>query len=127
MARILIVEDDPAQREIYTQFLYYNGFDVITAEDGERGVRMAFEQHPDAIVMDIMLPVMSGLTAAALIRANPLTADTPIIFMSAYSMLQEHVTGGGPREFLLKPVRGDRLVLAIRRQIGWDEIEPIAQ
>ncbi|HET9439991.1 MAG TPA: response regulator [Longimicrobiales bacterium] len=127
MARILIVEDDPAQREIYTQLLYYNGFEVITAEDGEHGVRLAFEQRPDAIVMDIMLPVMSGLTAAALIRANPLTANTPIIFMSAYSMLQEHVSGSGGREFLLKPVRGDRLVLAIRRHIGWDEIEPIAQ
>jgi twitching motility two-component system response regulator PilH len=122
VARILLVEDDPDQREVYEALLYYNGFDVLVAADGESGLRSAIEEKPDAILIDIMLPGLNGLAAASLIHSNPDTAQIPIICMSAYDVMYEQVVRSGANEFLPKPVSGDALVRAIRRYIGWDDV-----
>jgi CheY-like chemotaxis protein len=122
VVRVLLVEDDPDQREVYEALLYYNGFDVLIAVDGESGLRTAIEERPDAIVIDVMLPGLSGLTASSLIHNNPDTAHIPIICISAYDVMQEQVLRSGANELLPKPVSGDALVRAIRRYIGWEGV-----
>lgn len=121
VAKILVVEDDADQREVYSKLLYYNGFDVVSAEDGQAGVAEAIAEHPDAILMDVMLPGLNGLLATQRITSNPATADIPIICMSAYEVNQNQVRHSGAREFLHKPVSGDTLVRAIRKYIGWND------
>ena len=63
MPRVLIVEDDPDQREVYTRLLFYNGFEVLQADTASRGVALARSAHPDAIIMDVVLPDMDGIAA----------------------------------------------------------------
>jgi twitching motility two-component system response regulator PilH len=122
VARILLVEDDPDQREVYEALLYYNGFDVLVAADGESGLRSAIEEKPDAILMDVMLPGLNGLAASSLIHSNPDTAHIPIICMSAYDVMKEQVLRSGANDLLPKPITGDALVRTIRRYIGWDDV-----
>ncbi len=121
MARILVIEDDPYQRDIYSKLLYYNGFDVECAEDAEDGVRVADAHPPDAILMDVVLPQMNGLEAARVFKSRPSTADIPVICMSAYNISPFKARNSGADDFLQKPVSGDVLVRSIRHFIGWDD------
>jgi len=118
---VLVIEDDPLQRDIYKSLLYYNGFDVEIAPDAESGLTSAFEQHPDAILVDVVLPRMNGLDATALFKNSPTTAHVPVICMSAYDIDMHKVKRAGADDFLKKPIAGDALVRSIRRFIGWDD------
>ncbi len=125
MARVLLIEDDPEQREIYRLLLYYNGFEVLTAEDGVIGVSMAQEVKPDVILADVMLPRLNGLIAARVIKSNPATAQIPIVCMSAYDVDANQVVNSGAQELLVKPVSGDKLVRVLRKYVGWDPIQSV--
>ncbi len=125
MARVLLIEDDPEQREIYRLLLYYNGFEVLTAEDGMVGVSMAQEAKPDVILTDVMLPRLNGLIAARVIKSNPATSQIPIVCMSAYDVDVNQVVNAGAQELLVKPVSGDKLVRVLRKYVGWDPIQSV--
>jgi DNA-binding response OmpR family regulator len=128
LAKVLIVEDDPDQLEIYARLLYYNGFDVDLAHDSEQAVTLARRNAPDAILMDVILPGRDGITTASLLKAAKDTASIPIICMSAYDVSRERALHAGCAAVLRKPVDGHDLVLAIRRQIGWlDPEDPAPQ
>ena len=123
MPRVLLIEDDPIHRDIYERLLYYNGFDVTVAADGLSGISEALASPPDVIVMDVMLPGVSGIVASQRIHDHPDTAHIPIICMSAHDVSRSMVQHVGAREFLPKPVRGDTLVRTIRRFIGWKDTD----
>jgi CheY-like chemotaxis protein len=125
--RILVIEDDALQRDIYTKLLYYNGFDVEFATDGETGVAAAQALKPDAILVDIVLPGLNGIEVVSYLRSLPGTAQTPIICMSGYDVDEAQLRRAGANEFLHKPLAGDVLVRAIRRYIGWQDAENIAE
>lgn len=118
MAKILLIEDDSDQREMYRALLYYNGFDVLLAEDARQGIRLAVEQTPDVIVVDVMLPEVNGLVATQRLVDNPVTANIPIICMSAYDVSPQMILHSGAREFLPKPVDPSNLMKAIWRYVG---------
>jgi CheY-like chemotaxis protein len=124
MPRVLIVEDDPDQREVYAALLYYNGFDVLQADTAGRGMELARQDQPDAILMDVILPDMDGIVATELLKAAPETAGIPVICMTAYNISPERVIAAGCLDLLHKPVGGHVLVKAIRRQIGWIDATP---
>jgi DNA-binding response OmpR family regulator len=121
MAKVLMMEDDPAQQEIYQTLLYYNGFEVVVAEDGRTGLSLVLEHNPDFILIDVMLPIVNGLLAAQAITSNPATAHIPVVLMSAHDVTHQMVLESGARDMLQKPVTGDMLVRVIRSYIGWDE------
>ena len=77
--KALVVEDHPDMLEVLTWQLEMMGFTVIAAKYGHEGVEKAFEEKPQLILMDIMMPGMDGLEATRLIRANPETQDIPIL------------------------------------------------
>jgi two-component system cell cycle response regulator DivK len=121
MAKVLLVDDDFNEREIYGALLYYNGFDVLLAEDGKAGVEAALTERPDVILIDVMMPGMNGLVAANALHTNPATARIPIYCMSAYDVALRRVREAGALDLLRKPVSGDTLVRVIRRHVGWDD------
>jgi CheY-like chemotaxis protein len=123
MAKVLLIDDDPDDREIYSTLLYYNGFDVVVADDGQTGIELARAEKPDVIIVDVMMPGMNGLVTANSIHTNPETADIPIYCMSAYDVSPNRVREAGAVELLPKPVGGDTLVRVIRRQVGWDDTD----
>ncbi len=79
MKKVLVVEDHPDMLEVLTLQMVMMGFSVISAKQGKEGVEKAFEEKPQLILMDIMMPGMDGLEATRLIRANSETKDIPIL------------------------------------------------
>jgi len=84
--KILIVEDDPDMLNLYDAILR-ESYEIIRATNGKEGVDLAAFQMPDLVIMDIMLPEMTGLEALTLLKENPTTTTIPVILLSA---LREH-------------------------------------
>lgn len=85
MTKILLVEDDEALREIYSARFTAENFQIITAGDGETALSRAVSEKPDLIILDIMMPKISGFDVLDILRATPETKETKIIIMSALS------------------------------------------
>jgi len=81
--KILIVDDDVGIRKLLSRFLEREGYKVIEAENGLEGVEIAKKNHPDLIVMDVVMPRMDGLTAARLIKFYKPLSEVPIVFLTA--------------------------------------------
>src|SRR5206468_3937931 len=82
---ILLVEDNADNQEIYRCILAHYGFRVLQAFDGGRGVEMARAHVPDLILMDITMPVLDGLQATRLLKADPATAGIPVVALTAHT------------------------------------------
>jgi two-component system, cell cycle response regulator DivK len=115
--RVLIVDDLPEQRDIYATLLRLHGFDVLEAEDGAAAVEIAVGTPPDAIVMDVMLPVLDGWAATRRIRADPRTAEVPVIVLTARGMEadREKSADAGASAFIQKPCDPRDILREVRR------------
>jgi CheY-like chemotaxis protein len=113
--KILIVEDNPANRDMLTRRLRRHGFEIVCAEDGPSGVEMAAEAVPDLILMDIALGEMNGWDATRLIKARASTAHIPVIALTAHALSSDRARSKevGCAEFETKPVDLDRLLSKI--------------
>ena len=80
---VLLVEDEPAQREVLVYNFEAEGFDVISADNGEDGLLLVEENQPDLIILDSMIPQLSGLEVCRRLKSNPKTRQIPVIMLSA--------------------------------------------
>ena len=105
MARVLVIDDEPDVRWLIRMSLERAGHEVLAAEDGLRGVALAMKQHPDVIVLDLMMPVMDGYTVLDELGKDPRTAAIPVLVLSARAIPAEakRATEAGARRFLEKP------------------------
>jgi CheY-like chemotaxis protein len=121
VTRILYVEDnDDNVYMLKMRLELTDEFEVLVAEDGERGCAMAELERPDLILMDLELPVIDGWEATRRLKSNPLTRDIPIIALSAHALAgaRENALAAGCDEFDTKPVEFDRLLEKVRRLLG---------
>jgi two-component system cell cycle response regulator DivK len=121
MARILVVEDNPANMKLVELLLRNAGHTPLFATDGETGVAMARgADRPDLILMDIQLPGMDGLAATALLKKDPATAGIPVIALTAMAMKadQERSQVAGCDAYIAKPLRYLELYSAIDRLLA---------
>lgn len=111
-AKILLVEDSPANRDMLTRRLERRGFTVCSAADGPSGVAMSAAESPDVILMDIALGAMDGWEATRLIKANPQTTAIPIIALTAHALAtaRDESLRVGCSDFDTKPVDLARLL-----------------
>ncbi|RME64836.1 MAG: response regulator [Alphaproteobacteria bacterium] len=118
--RILLAEDNADNRDMLSRRLARRGFDVSLAVDGAEAVRLARAQKPDLILMDISMPVMSGLEAIAAIRADADIAATPIIVLTAHAMADDRdmCLRAGADDFATKPIDFTALLAGIARWAG---------
>src|SRR5499427_10581458 len=86
---ILVVEDNDKNRKLVRDVLTFKGYDIIEAETGEEGVRLAQERHPALILMDIQLPGISGIEALQRLRTDPVTRPIPVIAVTGSVMTQD--------------------------------------
>ena len=116
MAKILIVEDNEMNRDMLSRRLIRKGFDVIMAEDGQKGVDMSKSDNPDLILMDLSLPIMDGWQATSTIKADPETNSIPIIVLTAHAMAgdREKALDAGADEYDTKPIEFKRLLRKIK-------------
>jgi len=82
-AKVLIVDDDLGIRMLLSKYLQREGFETLLAEDGLEGVELAKKNHPDLIMLDVVMPRMDGLTAARLIKFYKPLSKVPIVFLTA--------------------------------------------
>jgi CheY-like chemotaxis protein len=116
MTKILLVEDNEMNRDMLGRRLQRHGFNVCFAIDGPMGVRMAHDEAPDLILMDVALGEMDGWEATRLIKANPATREIPIIALTAHALASDRDTSVkvGCADFDTKPVDLPRLLGKIR-------------
>ncbi len=110
---ILIVEDDEDTQSVYRLILEANGFEVLTATSGTDGLRLAREEHPAAVLMDVSIPGMDGWTVTRILKEEKATAQLPVIVITAHAFPEdrERAEQVGCDGFLTKPCE-PRLVLA---------------
>ena len=92
-------------------------FEVLAAEDGEKGCEMALSEQPDIILMDLEMPVIDGWEATRRIKKDPKTQDIPVIALSAHALAgeREKAIASGCDEFDTKPIEFERLLATVRR------------
>ena len=116
---ILIVEDYADARDLMKTELVELGQTVLTAGDGQQAVNYPADLLPDLIIMDLSLPIMDGLMATRLIRANQKSAKIPIICVTAHSnYYQRMALEAGCNEVLAKPIEFDQLRTAIKKYLA---------
>ena len=120
MAKILLVEDNEMNRDMLARRLERRGYQVVIALDGDQGVRLAQEEAPDLILMDMSLPVLDGWEATRRLRALPATQAIPIIALTAHAMAgdREKAVEAGCDDFDTKPIDLDRLLKKIERLLA---------
>jgi DNA-binding response OmpR family regulator len=118
--KILVVDDEPDALELVGFNLKRAGFEVVTALDGVEALRKARQLFPSLIVLDVMLPEMDGLEVCKQLRADPQTAATPIILLTARAAEIDRVLGLelGADDYLTKPFSPRELILRIRNVLG---------
>jgi two-component system cell cycle response regulator DivK len=106
MARVLIVEDNPANMKLATFLLESAGHVVLSATDAEAGLTLARGEQPNLILMDIQLPGMDGLEATALLKADDATRSIPVIALTALAMKgdEERIRAAGCDGYIAKPL-----------------------
>lgn len=106
MNTILIVEDNEKNLKLFTEILTASGYNILTARDGAEGVRLAKENSPELILMDIQMPVMDGKKAMQILKAGPKTKAIPIIAITSYAMPgdMERLLGDGFDAYMAKPI-----------------------
>jgi len=115
--RVLVVDDYPDAREMYTEYLQYSGFDVIGASNGIEALERAVESEPDIILMDLSLPVMDGWEATRRLKADQRTACIPVVALTGHALagISEGAKEAGCDAFVTKPCLPEDLVKEIRR------------
>jgi len=117
---VLLIEDNPGDRTIYGNMLWYNGFDVVFAEDGETGYRLANELRPDLILLDLQLPLLHGSELSSQLKQSDATKNIPIVVLTARRLID---FGGnaavlGYERFLEKPVSPLEVLRVVEQIIG---------
>lgn len=119
MARILVVDDSPSQLFGMQKIIEKLGHEVLSATNGEEGIRTAKEQLPDLILMDVVMPELNGFQATRKISKDERTSHIPIIMVTTKNLQTDKVWGmrQGAKDYLVKPVSEKALVAAIREHL----------
>ena len=129
MTKVMVVEDDAALREIYSIRIAAEGYEMVTAGDGEEALAVAVREKPDLILSDVMMPKISGFDMLDILRATPETANIKVIMMTALSADDQRARGErlGCDRYLVKSQVGiEDVVNAIHEVLG-DKAAPTPQ
>jgi len=109
--KILIIDDDVDTLKLVGLMLQKQSYQIVAANNGVQGLEQAENENPDLILLDVMMPGMDGYEVARRLRANPLTANTPILMFTAKTQLDDKVTGfeAGADDYLTKPTHPSEL------------------
>ena len=112
--QILVVDDDQAVRDSLARTLHYSGYQVLTAEDGLEALAKLSNTHPDAVIMDVMMPRLDGLEATRMLRSTG--NDVPILILTARDAVGDRVDGldAGADDYLVKPFSTEELLARLR-------------
>jgi DNA-binding response OmpR family regulator len=120
---VIVVEDEPDTAEMFAEMMRLNGYQVMKSYAGETAVSLIKKEKPDAVVLDIMMPDLSGLEVLRILRNDPALASIPVIVVSAKSLTSDIKQGmdAGASVYLAKPVAFMDLVAAVENAIRMSE------
>jgi CheY-like chemotaxis protein len=121
VTKVLYIEDnDDNVYMLKMRLELLSDFEVLAAEDGQKGCEMAAADRPDIILMDLEMPVVDGWEATRRLKGNPQTRDIPVIVLSAHALAgeREKANAAGCDEFDSTPIEFDRLVATMRRVVA---------
>ena len=120
MARILLIEDSPTDRAVFTQWLEKAGHEVLSTDNAEDGLQMARSQLPQLVLMDVVLPGMSGFQATRALSRGEATRGIPVLIVSTKSMETDMAWGmrQGATDYIVKPPREAALIARINQLVG---------
>ncbi|HEX3646611.1 MAG TPA: response regulator [Vicinamibacterales bacterium] len=115
--RVLLVDDYPDAREMYSEYLEFSGFDVVEAGNGMEALQRAVDTTPDIILMDLSLPVMDGWEATRRLKADQRTKAIPVVALTGHALagISEGAKQAGCDAFVTKPCLPEDLVREIRK------------
>lgn len=116
---VLVVDDDSDSRNICSLFLQHHGYRVVEAVNGEEGVRLARDEQPALVLMDVTLPVLDGWAATEKLKDDPATASIPVVILTGHALERDRARalaiGDG---YLPKPCTPRRILEEVQRLIG---------
>ena len=117
--RVLIVEDRDITRKILKDFLINQGLEIVEAKDGQECIRLALNQKPDLILLDLSIPVINGWETARLIKSNRATKEIPVIAVTAHTLVEdrEEAIAAGCDDYLAKPLNHQILLDKIKNYL----------
>lgn len=120
MSRVLVVEDDPDVRDVLTRILGRAGYAAMTATNGADAIIVARQQQPDLILMDLMLPMLGGLEATRRLKADPRTAQIPVLALTGRLLAdaEAQARSAGCAGLILKPCPAKRLLAHVATFMG---------
>ena len=112
----MFIDDNPVDRTLIGRILAKNGFNVLLAEDGHKGQKMALEEKPDLVLLDILLPGISGIELCKEFKKDPVTRGIPVIFYTSIDTPKDLIeyTSYGARDYLQKTTPPEELIAAIK-------------
>jgi DNA-binding response OmpR family regulator len=119
-AKILVVDDEPNLLRMVSYTLQTEGFEVVVAQNGAEALDKVQTEKPDLVLLDVMLPDMSGVEVCEQLRKRPETIDLPVIMLSALSQVQDKVRclEAGADEYVTKPIAPEELIARIKALLG---------
>ena len=120
--KVLIIDDDPAFRNLVEQVLTQKGYEVLKANSGREGLRLMFDQRPDLVLLDVVMPSIDGWQVCSRIRE---ISDIPIIMITGRHKTEEDIVRGldyGADDYLIKPVGSKELVARVRAALRRAEL-----
>jgi len=120
MKRALVIEDDENNMKLITFILEKNGYDIIRAETGQKGIDMVLREKPDFILLHIQLPDMDGTEVLKKIRQSDINGGVPVIAVTSYAMSgdRERLLQAGCSGYIEKPIDPETIISEIKRIIG---------
>lgn len=120
MALVLIVDDSPTDQHVISTALQRHGFDTLVANEGEEAITLAEREHPDVILMDIVMPGINGFQATRQLTRDPQTAAIPIVILTSKNQDSDRAWAQrqGARDYLTKPVEESVLLTTITHVLG---------
>lgn len=117
---VMIVDDEPSNAELFSMMLEVEGYHTIVVHGTSMAINMLHRERPDLILLDVMMPGVSGLELCRFIRREPGLAQTPVVLISAKSRPEDIQAGldAGAQVYLVKPVSKTQLLEGIRKGLG---------
>ena len=125
MNRVLVIDDEPDVLLLCRVNLEHAGYEVIEAREGAQGLTLAQTSGPDAVVLDLMIPIMGGYEVLAALRSSEATREVPIVILTAKAQREDQIRcwEEGAADFVTKPFPPELLVSSLNRVIGMSAAE----